>query len=331
MKTLARLGLAGALAIACSAPDAALAQDGRPTAGPTEVEFAVVLLDLERIDDAEQGFSASVLFAARWNDPRLAHGGDGVVHRDLGEVWHPRLEVVNRRQMSLTLPQVVDIAPDGTVLYRQRVVGQFSQRLDLADFPLDRQTFAIHIVAVGYTEAEVEFVDLGLFPSAVVPELSISDWSVTGSRAFGRAYQPLPVLRPTAGFVLEFDARRHAGYYVSKIILPLLLIVAMSWLVFWFDADLAAPRISVAVTSMLTLIAYRFMVGGMLPKISYLTRMDLFTTAATILVFLTLIEGTAVVMLAKRGRLETARRVDLLARWFFPLSFAAFFVWAFLI
>ena len=52
-----------------------------------------------------------------------------------------------------------------------------------------------------------------------------------------------------------------------RIILPLLLIVAMSWLVFWIDPELAGPQISIAVTSMLTLIAYRFMVGGMLPKI----------------------------------------------------------------
>ena len=41
--------------------------------------------------------------------------------------------------------------------------------------------------------------------------------------------------------------------YISKIILPLLLIVGMSWLVFWIDPELAGPQISIAVTPMLTL------------------------------------------------------------------------------
>jgi len=48
------------------APPSASAQSGRPTVEPTTVEIAVVLLDLERIDDAAQSFSASVfLLGAR--------------------------------------------------------------------------------------------------------------------------------------------------------------------------------------------------------------------------------------------------------------------------
>lgn len=319
------VGLAGVLAM----PVSSRAQDGRPTTGPTEVEIAVVLLDLERIDDANQSFSASVFVVARWHDPRLADDGSEVVRRDLEDIWHPRLQVVNRRQVSLTLPETVDVAPGGAVTYRQRIVGQFSQRLDLLDFPLDQQTLEIHIVAVGYSEDQIAFTALGEIPSTAVPDLSISDWSVIASRAGSRGYQPMPGVRPTAGFVLEIDAERHLGYYASKIILPLLLIVAMSWLVFWMDSSLAAPRISIAVTSMLTLIAYRFMVGGMLPRISYLTRMDLFTTASTVLVFLTLVEGTFVVMLTKREQVDRAQAVDRLSRWGFPLAYVAVFVWSF--
>jgi len=298
---------------------------------PTTVEIAVVLLDLERVDDASQSFSAAAFLVARWHDPRLAHDGGEVVRRDLDDIWHPRLQAVNRRQLSLTMPQTVDVTPDGTVTYRQRAVGQFSQPLRLVDFPLDRQTLAIHIVAVGYSSDEVVFTDLPEIPSTVLPELSISDWVVTGSRASSRAYQPLPQVRPIAGFVLEFDAERRVGYYAWKIVLPLLLIVAMSWLVFWINPEMAGPQISVAVTSMLTLIAYRFMVAGMLPKISYLTRMDLFTTASTVLVFVTLLESVVTVLLTQRGQQERALAVDRVSRWGFPIAFVLAFAWAFLI
>jgi hypothetical protein len=331
MARYSRSWLLAVVAVFLLLPASAFAQSGRPTTGPTQVEIAVILLDVERIDDVRQAFSANVFFVARWNDPRLAHDGTGDERRNLDDIWHPRLEVANRRQASLTLPETVEVTPDGTVTYRQRLLGQFAQKLNLGDFPLDRQTLAIQIVAVGFAQEEIAFVAHSEFPSGVVPDLSISDWKVLDSRAESRGYQPMPAMRPVAGYVLEFDAERLIGYYRTKIIMPLLLIVAMSWLVFWIDPEMDGPQISIAVTSMLTLIAYRFMVGGMLPKISYLTRMDVFTSASTVLVFLTLVEATLTVMLTKRGRIDRARTIDRISRWAFPLAYMLVFATAFLI
>ncbi len=59
--------------------------------------------------------------------------------------------------------------------------------------------------------------------------------------------------------VLFFDATRKPGYYVLKVIFPLILIVIMSWTVFWIAPSESGTQISVAVTSILTLIAYRFL------------------------------------------------------------------------
>jgi len=309
----------------------AVARYARPTTGPTQVEIAVVVLDVERIDDAIQGFSANVLILARWSDTRLAHDGTGDEWLSLDAVWHPRLQVANLRQASATLPEIVEVTPDGTVTYRQRLLGEFSQKFDLSDFPLDRQTLAIQIVSLGNLQDEVVFAAHPGIPSGIVPEVSISDWEILGSRASTQPYQPMPGVQPRAGYVLEFDAKRFTLYYRTKIILPLLLIVAMSWLVFWIDPELAGPQISIAVTSVLTLIAYRFMVSGMLPKISYLTRMDWFTSASTMLVFLTLVEATYTVMLTKHGRLERAQTIDRISRWGVPLAFVLVFAWAFLI
>ena len=318
-------------AVTGHAPARAVARYARPTTEPTQVEIAVVVLDVERIDDAIQGFSANVLFLARWIDGRLAHGGSGDEWLSLDTVWHPRLQVANLRRANSTLPEIVEVTPEGTVTYRQRLLGDFSQKLDLSDFPLDRQTLAIQLVSMGNLDDEVVFAAHPVIPSGVVPDVSISDWEILGSRARTQAYQPMPGVQPRAGYVLEFDAKRFIGYYRTKIILPLLLIVAMSWLVFWIDPELAGPQISLAVTSVLTLIAYRFMVSGMLPKISYLTRMDWFTSASTMLVFLTLVEATYTVMLTKSGRPERAQTINRISRWGVPLAFVLVFAWAFLI
>jgi hypothetical protein len=158
-------------------------------------------------------------------------------------------------------------------------------------------------------------------PSGIVLPFTLTDWTVTAWDAEPRAYKPIPGSKGRAGYVLWLEAQREVGYFVWKIILPLILIVIMSWLVFYIDVALTAPRTSLAVTSMLTLIAYRFMVGNMLPNISYLTRMDYFVLISTILVFLALIEVVVTSFLHAKSDSKKARRITLSARVAFPSAF----------
>ena len=108
-----------------------------------------------------------------------------------------------------------------------------------------------------------------------------------------------------------------------KIIVPLVLIVMMSWIVFWIDPSEAAIQISVAATSMLTLIAYRFIVDGLVPRVSYLTRLDWLIVLSTILVFVTLVEALVTSVLHEQGRTEEGRRLDRISRVIFPAVFLA--------
>ena len=63
---------------------------------------------------------------------------------------------------------------------------------------------------------------------------------------------------PVNGMVFSLDVKRDTSYFKYKVIFPLVLIVMMSWMVFWIDPSLVATQISVSVTAMLTMIAYRF-------------------------------------------------------------------------
>jgi len=122
--------------------------------------------------------------------------------------------------------------------------------------------------------------------------------------------------------VFEFQAKRRTGYYIWKVIVPLVLIVFMSWTVFWISAENIGAQIGVATSSILTLIAYRFILGNLLPRVSYLTQLDYFILGATVLVFLALLEVVVSSALAQRGNKEQAHRVDVAARLLFPLTFA---------
>ena len=125
----------------------------------------------------------------------------------------------------------------------------------------------------------------------------------------------------------EFDARRYLGYYLIKVLLPLLMIVMMSWIVFWIHASDTGPKISVSVTSMLTLIAYRFAIASALPPIAYLTRLDRFLIGSSVLVFLALAGAVAVSYIAEKHGEDHAHGLNRTARWMSPALLIAV-LWA---
>jgi len=289
----------------------------------------VWLVDLDSIDSSAQSFTANVFILLRWHDPRLAHDGDAAVRRPLAEVWHPRVVIANEIGLvRRTLDEVVEVASDGEVAYRQRYVGAFSQPLYVDEFPFDRHTFRLHLVATGYSPEEVRFVadpqavQEGLAGAAGIAEdRSIPDWNVESWSTRPMPYA-IVASRQNAGWAFEFEASRKSGYYVWKVILPLILIVGISWSVFWIDPENAGTQVGVATTTMLTLIAYRFAVDAVVPRVPYMTRLDLFISGSTVLIFLSLIEVLVVIRLVRRNRAEAARRVDRLSRLLFPFAFA---------
>ena len=74
------------------------------------------------------------------------------------------------------------------------------------------------------------------------------------------------------------------------------------WIAVWWITE----AIPLAATSLLTMIAYRFLLGNLVPKVSYLTRLDVFIFGATILVFVALMEALVTARLANRDRIDAA-------------------------
>jgi gamma-aminobutyric acid receptor subunit beta len=113
----------------------------------------------------------------------------------------------------------------------------------------------------------------------------------------------------------------YAVLYIWKVILLLILIVAMSWTVFWIDPENIGIQISIAITSMLTLIAYRFAIDLVVPRVPYATRLDEFIFGGTALIFLSLVEVNVTSRLVHNGRKVLAEKIDGFSRVFFPLIF----------
>jgi len=289
----------------------------------------VAVINVDQVDDASQNFTANVFFEASWTDTRLAHDAEGAIRMNLIDIWHPELLLINRQRIVLTLPQVAQVSPDGVVTMRQRVWGNFSQPLDLHDFPFDTQKFEISIASALYPPSEVVLVQDPNLPSLMAPRFSLPDWTIENFETPTRVYRLAESQPGRSAFVASLTATRKTGYYLIKVILPFVLIVMMSWIVFWIDPEHLGTQIGMAATSMLTLIAYRFAVDQLIPAVSYLTRLDRFILVSTLLVFTSLGEGVLTAWLNNNNRRELALKMDFWFRVLSPFALAILIFWAF--
>ena len=298
---------------------------GRPLAaeGPTEVKIAAFILDVDEVNNVSQSFDANVYIELRWQDSRLAHDNPNEITRNLNDVWNPRIQFINQQKIWPTLPDIVEVSPDGEVVYLQRVWGAFSQPLTLKDFPFDQQVFTVQLTSAGYGPHEVKLVPDLASRTGIADQFSLADWDILGWKVDIAPFVPSLGEDPFAGYSISIEAKRRFGYFIIKVIIPLFLIVMMSFVVFWIDPKESGTQISVAITTMLTLIAYRFAVGNDIPKVSYLSRLDYFILGATFLVFASLIEVVVTSTYARIDQLDRARSIDRWARVVFPALFIA--------
>lgn len=286
-----------------------------------DIEVKVYLIDIDGIDSVTQSFVANLTLVFRWHDPSLAHAGLDSISKDLSEIWYPRIQILNQQRLVKTFPQSAEVHPDGEVIYRQRVWGSFSQPLELREFPFDSQRLEVRLGSISFGSQNIQLkpsADSGVSEKLSIPDWEIKQWDfMAEDLRFDNESSRIP------GMVLSLEVKRDTNYFKFKVILPLVLIVMMSWLVFWIDPSLIPSQVSVGVTAMLTMIAYRFALAGMLPRLPFLTTLDIFVMASTVMVFLAMVEVIYTAYLSTNNHLEKARMIDRKARWIAPLIYVA--------
>jgi hypothetical protein len=291
------------------------------------------MVDLQSINDSQQSFHGDIFLFVTWKDPRLVAGAEvgslAGCTIAMDELWNPRLVFVNERSVKRLFEKKATVLADGTVEYVQRLQGEFTSRLHLRDFPFDEHELSVEIVSRGYTPDEIALhAETGASP---VAELTITDWTLGEARTevAGRYVEPRDWT--LAGVTFKVQVKRRLGFYTLKTFLPLTLIVCMSWAVFWIKPGLLPPQIGVSTSAILTLIAFQFSLGYMLPRLSYLTRADRFLIGSTLLVFLAFGEALRTSYLANRDQEDRALRIDRISRVLFPALFVLVLILSFVI
>jgi hypothetical protein len=298
-----------------------------PSDGPTPVDTRLHVIEITDIDvrNGHFQFQAEVDFA--WCDPRLAfdaaeHGrerltfvGAGALEKQT-EMWNPDLAFANEVSGIQVRKRELTIRSDGRV----RVRGLFSAHLaasyDLRRFPFDSQVLPIQVESFTWDE-DVLVLRSDADSVGIRQSFELAEWEVGGVSSRTQRRLSNRGDRYFSRFEMNVAIERRSGYYVWKALLPLTLIVALSWTVFWIPEGLAG-RIRLSATVLLTIVAYQFAIAADLPKVSYINLLSAFTTFSFVTVALTVVLNIVVFQRHDRGDETAVQRSDRINRVLVP-------------
>lgn len=87
----------------------------------------------------------------------------------------------------------------------------------------------------------------------------------------------------------EIQFVRSMGYYLIQIYIPSGLIVIISWVSFWLNRCATPARVSLGVTTVLTMTTLMSSTNAALPKISYVKSIDVYLGTCFVMVFASLL------------------------------------------
>jgi hypothetical protein len=294
-----------------------------------DVGVSLHILNISSIDEVDEQFTVDGYLLARWIDPRLVFtpvSPVDLVHRpQTGEIWIPLLEMINGAAPRERYDAVALVSPDGKVNYAERFRVVLSARFALRRFPFDKQVLPI-IIHPFYSAARYIKLSLNEHKSWAASEFnaysSLAQWellalhpSLTTATDFSRG--------SISEARFEISVTRKSSFYLWKVFLPLLLMVVLSWSVFFVEERDLTTQVTIAVTTILTVIAFAFAISATMPRLPYLTYIDAFFLQCYVFVFVAMAEVMLVHITHRSDRRrDLGVRLRRVSRFAIPAAFA---------
>ena len=331
----AELGLFCLLAFAVApalwaAPAVDLRQSPTGGKGPVEVSVGLYITNFVAIDETRETFEVGGFLTGRWQDPRLAlpRTSDSSTEQEtprtfrLEELWAPAIEGANSISHR-TNQYTIEVDRNGTVTYRERFDGVYSNDFELRKFPFDTQVLRFEFQPFLSTASQIRFAPQALPETGMSPgqhtELAawhMEDLTYTADKVTGD-----PFLPATHEALFQMTARRRSGFYLWKIFLPLIMITIVPVVVFWIDVKEFDWLLKIPMTMLLSMVAFQFTITRDLPRIGYITFLDAVFLASFVFCFLAIFEIALVYLLQKHDRRPIAVRLHTAGRWAYPVAY----------
>lgn len=298
--------------------------------GPVLVDLGLFIIEITEINEVTNTFRVAGYIDLVWCDPRLAFASTKendekiLLEEDaalkLEKIWWPDISFANEESPRKIENQILVIRKDGTIDYQEKFAATLEANYNLLSFPFDKQLLEIEIESFTWTGDFLNFHEnediLGFAENFKIPE-----WNIANVISLISIKQEIRDRAPFSEFLTYIEVERKPGFYVFKILIPLLLIITSSWSIFWIPMQELANRIHISLAVILSAVAYQFVISGSLPKIPEFTVMDSILIISFEFIVISVIESVAVYQLYRHQRFGFANFLDMVSRIMIPATY----------
>lgn len=207
--------------------------------------------------------------------------------------------------------------PDGSKYQAFHVQGNFTHAFPLHDYPFDTQQITVELEDTDNQTSDVVYVadaGSGIHPGIAIPGwdigksgLEISDAKYTtnfgdtrvapGGDVYSHATFTLHIERPTFG-------------YLIKTVLPIAIVILITFVVFFIESKYFEGRLGLAITSLISAVALQLTASADLPSVGYMVLLDRIYNLSYAIIFLTLFESVFAVRLFDAGKEAQSKKLD---------------------
>jgi hypothetical protein len=303
--------------------------------GPVTVSVGFFLGDVNEVDERREAFEFEAILTLKWRDPRQAFEPDelGVPERtyqgnyqfsEVFDGWWPQLILVNRSGDFASQAVLLRIAPDGTMTLVSEIHAVAEMPMELRRFPFDRQGFDAVFEVLGVGQNRVVLVPDPSTSGGAEEGVKIAQWDLLDLRVAAREYDPAyddGHDGALSQIVVTLEMARRPAHMLKVVVVPLMLLVILTFSVYWMDRESLGDRMDISFIGILTVVAYQIIVSDSMPHIAYFTLMSAFLYSTYLVLAVGVIVNLVVAKLDQSGRRELGNRVDRTCRWAVPTGF----------
>eukprot|EP00966_Prymnesium_polylepis_P136411 3151943-Prymnesium_polylepis.1 len=232
-------------------------------------------------------FKVNLAFFTRWHDPAFATTAYAdVVNREVTATTKPIVAVDNYveviqgdddalmlfsghgKEAAVTLRRNASDG-EGQMQVGLHVTARFRETFELREFPFDVQSLTIPIRMWGAGVEQTQ--DYGRFLLGTIKSWPDDhpEWIVHAP-----AVRTVGALHEKQKVEFTIILQRKSVHYIRTIVLPLAGLTSMTFVAFMLEPDELNDRMSIIITMLLTVVAFKLVIADKLPSLAYSTRLD---------------------------------------------------------
>jgi|GEM_PF-4179899 len=279
--------------------------------GQVDVVFLDMTINrLDEVDFDQQTFKVDFFMEMWWSATLsgINSGSDSLQQEgNLNEEllnWMPENEFINSKEIELVSRTPCHLQ-DGWILSIFHYRGIFFSDMDLKRFPFDRHVLSIELEDVNANLEVMQYRygspvgwkpegdSLGLNADQIFqttldfPEYTIEDKALFISAS--HEYETSMGAKTYSQAKLDVAIERKPGFYFSKVLLITGILAICSLFIFLIPSRDFSTRLEYGVAVLLAMIGHNFATKDLIPKVSYLTTLDIITITSNAMIFFLLI------------------------------------------